>query len=411
MRARSGPASLNIQTYGIIFLLAIAGLALRMPERLVHGFIWAEDVVVFVKQAVDDGTPTLWRGYAGYYVLASRILGFIQSAFPLQWAPYMLAWENAAITALCVAYLFGFWWRLTDPLALDARTRAVLGFVFALAPLLVPHFGDVFLSITNLQWILSVVFVALVLDVLYLMHIATRTTRVVQSIVLAILALSGPFVLVFAPIWIPLAIRALKLKVPFASINSIILVTAAALQFLSIAPMIRTPASLNVPWAEQFGHHLLAQFFFGNRYLESLRATWPVASLTLLIGVAVGVRANTPRERVALLTFMAGAVLVWTAGVLRVNAQSPDFLPQMLHYRYGLPAGVFLLWSLTLLAATDRRRHWLWIVLLALPILFTAGRYRVNLLPIWTITEDAANGVVLIITPPPGWATSIRIHR
>ncbi|MDP3073385.1 MAG: hypothetical protein Q8N18_24045 [Opitutaceae bacterium] len=171
-------------------LTALAGFALllflRKPHTLTTPQLWAEDGSIFLMQADQLGTGAFTTPYMGYLHTLPRLIAAIAPRLldPAWWPAF---YNGVAFTIwlLVIARLF------SPRLELPGKPWLALAF------LAVPHSGEVMGSITNLQWITAF---ALLLQPLMA---APRTglERLGDRAVLAVLALTGPFSILFAPLF------------------------------------------------------------------------------------------------------------------------------------------------------------------------------------------------------------------
>jgi hypothetical protein len=52
----------------LVFLCTLLPMWYRAPERIEHGFLWAEDATIFIAQAHELGIRSFVQGYSGYLV-------------------------------------------------------------------------------------------------------------------------------------------------------------------------------------------------------------------------------------------------------------------------------------------------------------------------------------------------------
>ncbi len=131
----------------ILRLLACAaGIALlwyRKPQSFTRPQIWAEDGVVFFQEAYRLGYDALFERYAGYYHALPRLAGLAVERYWPSYAPEVF-------TGVYVAVVLWIGWFATS-------SRVGLWRGVSLLPLilLVPVDGEVFLNLTNVQWMLA----------------------------------------------------------------------------------------------------------------------------------------------------------------------------------------------------------------------------------------------------------------
>ena len=125
------------------FVIALGVLVLKAPDALSNPQFWAEDGIIFFLQQRTMGLGSLFEQMVAYLHLAPRLVAQLAAPLPAWLVP--LAYNAAAIAggAASLAFLCT---RLHD---------RVLGIVFLLAVLLSLTNGEIFGTLTNLQWFLQ----------------------------------------------------------------------------------------------------------------------------------------------------------------------------------------------------------------------------------------------------------------
>ncbi|REE20125.1 hypothetical protein B0G71_3250 [Paraburkholderia sp. BL27I4N3] len=178
-----------------IWLLAVFAITFgltfaRMPQRLTQGFLWAEDASIFLKGGYEEGFRSIFAPYAGYLHAVPRLLvaAYASVGSPVH-APLVLAWVCAIVLAGAATLLFT---------AVYRHVGRVAAMCFALALIVVPQDGEIWLTVTNLQWILG----PLLLVLLWREFVAGQVFPVrvfyLDAALIVLLALTGPFGLVFS---------------------------------------------------------------------------------------------------------------------------------------------------------------------------------------------------------------------
>lgn len=159
-------------------------LALRKPSALIHAQLWAEDGSIFLAQNDQLGLRALIEPYQGYLHTLPRLIAWFASqvADPAWW-PFCY---NAAAGVITLAVIV----RMFSP-RLDLPAKPAL----SLALLLGAKTGEVLFNITNLQFVAAVA----LLQSLLANRPRTLRERSTDLIVLALVGLTGPFCIIFAP--------------------------------------------------------------------------------------------------------------------------------------------------------------------------------------------------------------------
>lgn len=168
--------------------VALAGLVLfaRRPDALINPQLFAEDGLVFFLGAYESGLSAIMQPYGGYYHLVPRLIALVALKFDPSWVPFI--YNFAALTIVCLINVAVFSKRISLP----AKPLIVLSLA------LVPHTGEVFLNLTNIQWWLAVALILVLLS-----EDASKTIHYFCDITAVVLCgLSGPFLVFVFPIFI-----------------------------------------------------------------------------------------------------------------------------------------------------------------------------------------------------------------
>lgn len=174
-------------------MLVLAGVVLfvgRGIARIVHPAFWAEDGAQFFSEQISrGGLDVLLTPYAGYLHVIPRLIALLYAPLPFTVVPLLYA-----VTAVVVALgLFSIVlserlsWLLPTP-----RARAVAFVLLCVSPVL----SEVYGNIANLIFVggVGLFLIALCDDP------TSRVGRVVEVLVVALLATSGPVVVLLLPV-------------------------------------------------------------------------------------------------------------------------------------------------------------------------------------------------------------------
>lgn len=168
------------------FMLAFVLLVLKSPDALSTPQFWAEDGAVFFAEQFQHDWPRLLTPYAGYLHTVTRLVAWIASGFKVLHAPLIYTALAILIDAACVAYVS---LRMTPWFS---RWAVFLSFF------IIPSSGDIFGTVTNVQWFMQFVLAAACLTPTATVHKSRWELRVAGYFVLALVALSGPFSIMVA---------------------------------------------------------------------------------------------------------------------------------------------------------------------------------------------------------------------
>lgn len=161
-------------------------LVLRKPSALLQAQLWAEDGSIFLAQNDQLGARALIEPYQGYLHTLPRLIVWATSqlADPAWW-PLLYNASAGAITLAIIGRMFST--------RLDLPAKPAL----ALALLLGAKTGEVLFNVTNLQFVAA----AALLQLLLLRRPHSAIERSFDVLVLALVGLTGPFSLIFAPLF------------------------------------------------------------------------------------------------------------------------------------------------------------------------------------------------------------------
>lgn len=181
------PARLR-RSYPLIAFFAL-WVALLITKRaglfLAPRFV-TEDGTIFFKGAYEQGTVALLTPYAGYLQLMPRIFAGITVWLPITWLPAIYAWGWLVGTLLVLN------WFARRLHATGASVNAAM--VTTTMGLLAPQNGEVYFALGNGQWIAGLWLVGWLWELPSLRSWPLATWSI-------LLGLSGPFSLLFAPLF------------------------------------------------------------------------------------------------------------------------------------------------------------------------------------------------------------------
>jgi hypothetical protein len=124
-----------------LFLICLVLISAKSPDALLKPQFWAEDGTVFYAQQFGHAWPPLFVPYAGYLHFIPRLIAWAASGVEPARVPLVYNLSAIVIQALCIAY------------AVTRMSPWFGGLIALLAFFLTPTVGDIFGTITNIQWI------------------------------------------------------------------------------------------------------------------------------------------------------------------------------------------------------------------------------------------------------------------
>jgi hypothetical protein len=161
-----------------VFFAALAAVFSRLPGAFLHPQFFAEDGWVWYQQAYNlHWWPSLGIAQAGYLQTLPRLVAGVALLFPMQWAPLIMSLAGALIQVLPITALLSRRCTPWGPLPLRILMAAL------------------YLAITNAMWHLAV----LQCLVAFSLPPLSWRGRVLDILLFAIGAISGPFCLLLLP--------------------------------------------------------------------------------------------------------------------------------------------------------------------------------------------------------------------
>jgi hypothetical protein len=298
----------------LLLVAVVVMIALRQPDKLTYPQFWAEDAAVFYLQAENDGLGSFGTPYGGYWHGVPRAVALLGTAVPIAFLPMLYTYTAVVLTALCLAV----------PLEGLTSERWRTRWALVLAVLLTPASGELWATLTNVQWIGASALVAL----LAAPTPASRQGRVALGVVAAVLGLTGPFATL---LWPCAALRAWWRRDRFSVVLLAVLTACAALTGLALANHPRGDSLLrlsdrvlrivqaagNNPLAATAGAAAMA-FLFWGMVIGVQRRDWPiVACATACVCITAGSLVTVPPEHFSSrYLFVPWSTGTWTAILL-----------------------------------------------------------------------------------------------
>ncbi len=253
--------------------LVLAGLILflRRPDALFNPQFFAEDGPIFFLGAYIFGLKAVLMPYGGYLHVVPRLVAWMALGPDPRWAPAIYNFSAFALQLTVVAML------LSPRLRLPAKPILALAFV------LVPHTGEVFVNLANVQWSLALVLILLLIAE----DAVTWAQRIFDFFALALCGLTGPFLCFLSPLFI---LRLLSRRTPesarFVCWASLLAGMQAFYLYRERAIFVRKSLADPVLLASVMSGRLYGTFFGGYGLADfSVSAAWILfgAVLTVLL--------------------------------------------------------------------------------------------------------------------------------
>jgi hypothetical protein len=304
-----------------LLLLAVVLPLLRQTRIPSWNTIWGEDGWVYFQQAKDHGFRVLLRGYAGYLQLPPRLLAIGSVLVPIRWVASYFAVAGVLVGA--AAAWFVYW--ATEGWIDSRGVRLAYAGLVALMPAL--GYENTANTVNTIWILFGVTPWAL------LAWSESRRAVVLRSIVAFFCATATALTAIFLPLAIGWAIvrrRRPTLVVVAAFLTGLVLQFAVVTHTRDTRPRTTIRQASKLP--EAVGIKVFALLLVGER---GIRAVWDqrsvlavVASLVVLVGLALLLPGLDRRRQVVVCTFVGLALLaflvpVWGRGTNQVALQLP----------------------------------------------------------------------------------------
>jgi hypothetical protein len=408
---RERDASREVWFHAAVFLIAFLILFSRRPDAILNAQFYAEDGKYWYADAYQYGWRCLLMPLGGYLNTISRLIGLFTLLFPLTAAPLVMN-LCGIVTQILPIHIF-----LSSRLnAIPFATRLVGSFLY----LALPNSFELHANTTNLHWHLALSGCLLLLG-----RPDNRLAwRIFDSLLLASVALAGPFGILLIPM--ALALRLIKndarYNLPIAVLIPPALLQICMILFFSGA---QRPAILGASLARLtgiLGGQLFLSSVLGVRtfiqlFFSQMHGLFLIQAIASVIGLAFLIYACW-RGPIELKLFILFSAAVLALGLARPMAAEPQRLqwevlqvPGCGNRYYFFPMLAFLASLVWMLSASISRptlvRWSAFVVLALLPVgVCRDWRYRefadLHFREFAAEFERAAPGTQFIVGINPG---------
>ncbi|MCA9320350.1 MAG: hypothetical protein KDB53_06430 [Planctomycetes bacterium] len=394
-----GPACISPNRKLAVLILALFILFLRCDDLFFNPQFRAEDGGKFFMDALNLGDRALTQPYMGYHHGVPRVVAALALEYlPLRHIP--AAFNLAAL--LVHLYLVG--------LAMSRRNPLPHRIGLALALVLLPTSGTAFLHLTDIQtWL------ALGLVLQLIARPPTRWFERVQDVVYLIAAgTTGPFILLFAPLFIFIGLRRRDWPTVVIVI-ALSIVQGVALAGTRITPVTATQTAPLV-WAQFFGGRTAGLLLLGVPLsAELVRVAvvgWAMAGASVLIYVAALTVAPRAHRACIALVLLAGLIVITsTAFAHRSQATSFENLMGEPGNRYAIIPAITIMWAFIVGASSPGWRGRLSKLTVVTILLAAATNFRKEPIPDFEWARCSSfieRGLPTDIPTEPYWRLSFR---
>jgi hypothetical protein len=364
----------------------------RKPDAFFNPQFWAEDGVIFFLQERTKGVSALFEPYGGYLHLVPRCVALIAGAFDPLWIPSIY---NAS-AFLCLLLTAGF--------CLYCRIDDVNRTCLALALVCIPHSGEVFLNLTNAQWILAIILPLLIVQRMP----TTKMSAFIDIAALVIVGLTGPFLLLFSVLFLLRPVMFGVTRYNIMCVGVAFLVAGIQGYFVLHGSHQETSVSSDIMnWLRAVGYHFPSGLLFGIQMPQYPKHFVVIGTLSLVAVVLYTALRLPVHLRLPAYIFLACGIIVYTAA-LHKFAHDPSMINPFAQGRYFYLPYLFLSGYFVVLLGGEPCSRSMASVALILILLSAATFFPSTPLqdfdwPTYAAKIRAGEAVVRIPINPPGW--------
>lgn len=346
----------------------------RKPDAFQEAQFWAEDGVIWYKQAHDMGWWSLLSPQNGYFQSISKIAGNIAQLVSLSSAPLVFSLIALIFKLLPILLLNTSRGRQLVP---ELHCRLLLCGLYVAHP----YSWEVFINVTNIHWHLALT----ALLVLCFSDWDGAWRKGGDCAIVLLCGLSGTFSLFLAPIAV---LQLYRSRTRRALVLAAILATAAAIQVAALVltgSTTRSAAPLDASWSDLFriiGGQIVAAGLLGDGWSNLFATSWWQQSILVplafcVVAPSLMARAFMGGDHTLRALIVLGA-LVFAAALARpqissTQGQWPLFTRPNVGGRYAFLPIVAFHASLVFLAIKDRHIVYRWSARILLAILLVVG--------------------------------------
>jgi hypothetical protein len=321
-----------------ILLGVLLCLFIRRPDAFINPQFWAEDGTVFFMQSFYS-SPLFFIPYQGYLHLIPRIVAYLSTFFGLCATPKIYNYFSIIATVF-VAYKL-----------MSCRLKIPYKYLIALSIVLVPHSGEVFSNLTNLQWIVSILLIILIIQAP-----PNAIWQIISDFaILILIGLTGPFIVIF----FPLMICKLWLNERISSYDILFFLVSLVLVCIQINIIINggigeiggTCTKIDL-WVNMISNRFANTLFFGTKLVEPNIGLF-LLSLGLIAFILFSAKQSEYKKYIII--FFIAAALILFSTLYKFRAV-PDILIQFNNGdRYFYLIRLYIIWSLIVLLEHKNR--------------------------------------------------------
>lgn len=286
-----------------LVLLVILLIIARSPKFFFFPAFWGEEGNIFYLQQMTMGLRALTTTYAGYLHMYPRMIALLCAEVPVQNIPYFFHAGSLLAHVLLLYSIFRF-----------TETSPQIRPLAALATVIIPHSGEVFLNLPN-----TISVLAPIIPLLYFSQKTSLKKSILEGLLIAIVMLSGPYGIIQLPFifaaWCLQGFNRQKIHI----ILICIIFAGVQLAFMDLGA--RAPRETPLTFIGLFGAATTFIYYLFFAFFGVVHEYW-LRSIVIVLGLALSwstlkkVRVNRDQILISLTLILAGGA-IWGAAVVK----------------------------------------------------------------------------------------------
>jgi hypothetical protein len=385
----------------ITLVLMVIILFCRRPDAFLNPQFWAEDGTMFFKECIEHGFKSITIPYAGYLHLVPRLIACVASLFPFSMTPTIYNFF-ALVAILLVGGAF-----------FSSRCFIPLKPLLALSMVLVPHHGEVFMTITNIQWYLCF----LLLILLCKEPPAKFYQYFLDYLIIILCGLTGPFIFFLLPVFIAKCFTRNSLHNYGMWLTALLCTFIQGWYIFKMGENRSCEVSSNInAWINLLGIRLFGQLFLGE-HISDVVSPMILAVFAMMVPIVLICLAGSKKQ-----FYLTGLFLIFGIAIVLSTLYRFRGFPEKLAYstidgeRYFYIPYVMVMWSLVINLNSPNLIKWRIVFGLLLLILVSSSSYFKSHAFVdyhWKeYSKKIENGAnIRIPINPPGWFIDLGSYR
>lgn len=337
--------SLNEKKLFVIFIMTII-LFIRFPSAFIYPQLFAEDGTIYFAQNWNYGLGCLFTPYSGYLVVIHRLIAYLIGLFPLRFTPALYNYAAFLILIFIALKIF------------SSRIHIQYKPFFVLSLVLVPTYGEVYMTINDAMTILSLLLLLLIIQ-----KPPTKYWEAIgDGLILVFTGITGPFIIFAAPLFL---VKSIIIRSRYNLVMLLMTVLILLIQGYFIITKPESMPGMNVlyvkdilahssKWIHILGTRIFEEMFLGKGELHFSKLSFSFGILTLLLPLFIYfvLKDNKRYLAYAFCFLFFGFVIALASFTRYLPNQMQGSIP--LGDRYFFIIHVMIMWCLVLCFSTPK---------------------------------------------------------